>query len=372
MKRKILLIDDEANKGWEAILKHLLFKDDIVESVKDIDQAEELILRNSYDLIFLDLRFGEKDHNSSDITEFGGYQVLQKLRADFLSVNFATPIILFTASNKVWHINKMLDFGCDDYYIKEHPDTSIDEEFTRENTQRLKKTVLQLLNENKNRKAVHNLIVSINEKVEDSIKNKNIRFRIKDKLKIGYGTLFKNKTALEQNQLVFNNEQMSFIVFWSILEELSKDFFKDNWIKSGSFEGMMVGNTWEFPQTHKPFIKKDLNDESLLVGIKYDKQNRQYIDSSITIEKTDTKEYSFYSGRINLSLQINAVMLLYKGWDSNTASRLFNPLNDYRNRIDFIHSSTSTIFNELLTNSDRDEAFDKNIEILSFINTLLD
>jgi len=372
MKNKILLIDDEANKGWEAILKHLLFENDQVDSTTNITKAKDLIAENVYDLIFLDLRFGEKDHQTNRLEDFDGFKLLQKIKNEFLSKNFSTPIILFTASNKAWYINAMLDAGCDDFYIKEHPDTAYDEKFTKDNTKRLKSSVTGLLLENKNRKEIHNIIKSIIEKSENEIVTKNIKQRVSDKLKIGYGTLFRKLNSLEKNQLVFNNQEMAFIVFWSILEELSKDFFKDNWIKSGKFEGMMTGNNWTF-RNNIQFIEDKTKLDSggvLKSAIQWSPSKKTYVKSDLQIDSSD-KNYGFYSGKINLSLQIYAVMLLYKNWDADVAKKVFSELNNYRNKIDFIHSSTSSIFEKSLTSKNNNQGFIYNLRMLNFIEDLL-
>jgi len=58
--------------------------------------------------------------------------------------------------------------------------------------------------------------------------------------------------------------------------------------------------------------------------------------------------------------------------DPGLAFNLFDGLNKYRNEIDFIHSSVSSVFtSSLSSNQDNSNAFDKCIEILDFINILL-
>ena len=50
MEMNILIIDDEANNGWKEILKHLFFKNDNVESVIKLNNAE--IKRMNYKYAF--------------------------------------------------------------------------------------------------------------------------------------------------------------------------------------------------------------------------------------------------------------------------------------------------------------------------------
>jgi len=378
----ILLIDDEAENGWKQIIEKVLFNGELIHIAIDNDSAKEKLEQTVYDLIFLDLRFGEQDHLESDIKKFGGYKILkEQIRNSLYSVNFSTPVLIFTASNKIWNITEMLEAGADDYYIKEHPDTAYDLDFSRKNYFRLK-------GDNKDRKGiVHNLIEVgykrkeildkiklIIKKTNTEIEHPNIKNRIHEKLKIGYGILFRKTTQFEIENLLFNNEQLAFVVFWSILEEISKDSFKDNWIKNGSDAGEMVGNNWVL-KNGVTFIEdnriKNFGkiEGNLNVGLFW--ENGLYIPQNKIINH-DNVEIRYYTNKINLSLQLYAIIILGKGFSSQEAKNYFEPLNDFRNKIDFIHSSVNTIFNETLSNDiNKEKAFAKCNEILDFISKLL-
>ena len=53
---------------------------------------------------------------------------------------------------------------------------------------------------------------------------------------MGYAQLFQQQTILEKDILLAYNESMSFIIFWSILEEISKGFTKINETWNGRYE----------------------------------------------------------------------------------------------------------------------------------------
>ena len=130
---RILLIDDEAANGWKEVLEKILFNNEEINVALDISSAKIKLEESKYNLIILDLRFGESDHNTIDITTYGGYRVLKEfIRNDFYNLNYSTPVLLFTASNKVWNIFDMMEVGADDYYIKEHPDFA-DTDFSKKN-----------------------------------------------------------------------------------------------------------------------------------------------------------------------------------------------------------------------------------------------
>lgn len=146
--KKILLIDDEADKGWMPILKRVFVTsspDDFVviqEKVNGYDglspSSKTLLETSSFDLYLVDLRLGglaEEDVLNPD--DFSGMNVLRKIK----SLNQGNQVIIFTASNKVWNLKALLDAGADGYYMKESPEFGFTSEFSEENYQRFKEDV---------------------------------------------------------------------------------------------------------------------------------------------------------------------------------------------------------------------------------------
>lgn len=374
---KVILIDDEANNGWREIVEKVLFNNAPIEVALNAEEAKEKLNQSSYDLILLDLRFGEVDHANTRVEYFGGYTILkQYVRNSFDSLNFSTPVILFTASNKAWNIFEMLENGVDEFYIKEHPDTAMDLDFSRQNYKRLKTAVPELIAIGIRRKEVWNKILSIINYTKMNIDNSNIKIRIEEKLKIGYGLLFRNPTKVENELLLFNNEINAFIVFWSILEEIAKDSFKDNWIMAGSDEGKMHDNKWIL-RNGRRFVE-DLRvinygeiSGVVKVGLQWDKVKGRYLAQDTELSPSD-RNVPFYTGKLGLALQMYAVLLLGKNWPAEKAAGLLKPLNEYRNEIDFIHSSVTAIFTKQLAASQNDQnAYGKCIEVLNFIEEVV-
>lgn len=368
---KALLIDDEALKGWKEILEIVLFDKQTIEYATDYNGAKEKLHNNTYDIIFLDLRLNEKDHSEIDINAITGFKILTNLIRDkFSNRNFVTPVIILTASNKIWNINKMLEFGADEYYIKEHPESANNLEFSRQNYIRLKSNVAQLLEKGKKKRDIWLMLIEIQNLAETKIINRNIRKRVQEKLKIGYAILFRDISQIESKLLLFNNEAVAFIVFWSILEEIVKDFFKDRWIKIGEYEGQMVEDEWVL-RNGKHFIKNSLStDGELYVGITKNGSNG-YSATSHKIVDGDHR-IKHYTGKIELSRQVYAVMLLEKEWSTRKANNAFKTLNDYRNKTDFIHGSTSSIFSRnLSTNYNVANSESNCIKMLNFIYDIL-
>ncbi len=130
--KRILYIDDEANKGWASVLKKIFstssMHDFVVinEKVKDFDsfseEAKKVIENNSFDLYLVDLRLNGLDEDENlNTEEFSGIKVLKRIK----EINQGNQVIIFTASNKTWNLKSLLEYGADGYYLKESPEFNI-------------------------------------------------------------------------------------------------------------------------------------------------------------------------------------------------------------------------------------------------------
>ena len=129
---KFLLIDDLALSGWKSILEKAVIKqENNLDIALNYSEALDKI-KYEWDLIFLDIRLEESDHYIKNIEEFSGYKILKKIKEDFISINYSTPIILLTASSRIWNIDKFQDLGVNYFYIKEHPDLMFSQINSRE------------------------------------------------------------------------------------------------------------------------------------------------------------------------------------------------------------------------------------------------
>lgn len=146
--RKILLVDDEADKGWESVLRKIFstnLPDDFVvinEKVKDYDKftpkSKSIIENEHFDLYLIDLRLGGLEEDGIlKPDDFSGMKVMRKIK----SINPGNQVIIFTASNKVWNLKALLDAGADGYYMKESPEFAFTNEFSVQNYLRFKDDV---------------------------------------------------------------------------------------------------------------------------------------------------------------------------------------------------------------------------------------
>ncbi len=149
--KRILLIDDEADKGWEYVLKKLIItnEDDfsvIAHKAKDFNdfskEEREDIENGGYDLIFLDLRMnGSEEENVYKPEDFSGMKILKQIK----KIQKGVQVIMFTASNKAWNLKALLDEGADGYYIKESPEYKFSLGFSLANYDALRKNISDCL-----------------------------------------------------------------------------------------------------------------------------------------------------------------------------------------------------------------------------------
>lgn len=136
-QKKVLLIDDEADKGWEMVIRkwlHGASVDVVNNSVKNFEELPQDIKKkindSFYDLYLLDLRLlGTIEDNIYDTNDFSGMKVLKKIK----SINRGNQVIIMTASNKAWNMKALIDEGADGYYIKESPELQLPQSFSEAN-----------------------------------------------------------------------------------------------------------------------------------------------------------------------------------------------------------------------------------------------
>ncbi len=143
--KRILIIDDEAEKGWESVLKKLLASAEEIATIKEkvpnfktmTDDAKIHFL-SPWDLFILDLRLdGDAEEGIYDANDFSGAQILKLIKA----LNRGNQVIMFTASNKAWNYKALLNAGADGYYIKESPEFMFSREFSKANMYSFKRDV---------------------------------------------------------------------------------------------------------------------------------------------------------------------------------------------------------------------------------------
>lgn len=127
---KVLLIDDEATKGWESFYSSLFgyssrritFEDSGID-FKNIQTKEDVIVKIESkisffqpDVVLLDIRLIDSDFLKETLpTELTGLKILDKIK----EINKGIQVIIITASNKAWNFNLAKQKGANDFIIKD-------------------------------------------------------------------------------------------------------------------------------------------------------------------------------------------------------------------------------------------------------------
>ena len=245
--KRILLIDDEAEKGWKYVLSKMLNNriDVISEKVADYEslseESKKKITNNDYDLIFLDLRLnGIEEENVTKPEDFSGMKILSTIKNE---INGGIQVIMFTASNKAWNMKALLDAGADGYYIKESPEYAFPFEYSMENAGRLKDAInacfdrkylriiyskikklnnLMSFKDEVNKEIINRLLLSFS--LISNAESKKLQFN--DRLK-------EEKNKIQETKKLF---AYSFISLFDILELVNKIFIYSEKVKSDGRE----------------------------------------------------------------------------------------------------------------------------------------
>ncbi|MCF8306313.1 MAG: hypothetical protein K9I80_07755 [Ignavibacteriales bacterium] len=143
-KPSIVFVDDQANDGWAAIFQRIIYgktndKFSVIQPGKN-DSVNEIsklianrIVEKKADLLVLDLRLKGERGNLPEVNEISGALVLKTLKEQRITC----PILIMSASNKIWSYKKTLNLGASAYWIKEGLDDTTDVDYTIENYLRL-------------------------------------------------------------------------------------------------------------------------------------------------------------------------------------------------------------------------------------------
>jgi CheY-like chemotaxis protein len=124
---KVLLIDDEAEKGWYEIFSFLL--DDLNEIYTDylcldfnslstdeiIDKAVDKILTDDFDVVFLDFRLNPSDFKKTKYDEITSIKIINEIK----KINQGIQVIIFSATNKVWNLQALQERQVDGFIFKD-------------------------------------------------------------------------------------------------------------------------------------------------------------------------------------------------------------------------------------------------------------
>lgn len=267
---KILLIDDEVEKGWGIIFKHICKNKLFYSFGKDFKSwNKSKIIENSLkeieiaDVVILDLRLHDDDFEAININEISGFQILKKIK----EYNKGIQVIVFSATNKIWNLLELQkdNFIIDGFILKESPQNSVDSNFTKNSI---------------------NNIYDIIEHCLDRSHLKNL-----------YNRLIEIKNNLNKLTEIYNNTFLSEI---QVLLDQSFDMHynaKDD--KQNAYAYVTLYMIIEI--INKEFVEEDKDKYWCIDGEKLEKWKK--IDEKIHYEKSDEKSRSEANKILGIAIQ---------------------------------------------------------------------
>lgn len=221
---KIILIDDNADRGWHRALQ-IIFGNVIVHSKTTFRDATTVNF-SDYDLILLDLRL------PTDITALSplianGYELIKQIKSNQASLS--VPLIVFTASQKAKTLDTILQLGADAMYTKEYIDYAKEESL--ENYLELLSTINFQLEKAETLRKYWSAIQTMQTSFLPEIVDRGsiiLKKRIIERLEMFYGLLKKNfeQSRFNHDKFHFSSDVLSYITLWSILNEIQECYFE--------------------------------------------------------------------------------------------------------------------------------------------------
>lgn len=142
---KVLLIDDEAEKGWYEVLAFLLgdlnniytdflgvdFKN--LSSDEIIEKSIDKIFTDDIDVVILDFRLNPSDFEKIKSDEITSIKLLKELK----KINPGIQVIIFSATNKAWNLQALQDAQADGFIFKDGSKNNFDSESTKKGVESL-------------------------------------------------------------------------------------------------------------------------------------------------------------------------------------------------------------------------------------------
>ncbi len=124
---KVLLIDDEVEKGWGELFSYILndinniYFDYLGDGFKSISNEQivqialKKIIADDINIVILDFRLNSTDFSQSDTNQITSIKLLKEIK----KINPGIRVIIFSATNKIWNLQFLQDAGADGFVIKD-------------------------------------------------------------------------------------------------------------------------------------------------------------------------------------------------------------------------------------------------------------
>ncbi|MBR5352491.1 MAG: hypothetical protein IK126_02170 [Bacteroidales bacterium] len=151
---KVLLVDDEADKGWYEIFCNIIYDkngfdffyldDELDGKGQDeiITIVHNKVIDEDIDIVLLDFRLLLSDFSVKKAEQVTGMRILK----DIKHINPGIQVIVISATNKVWNLRELQKAGADGFVLKESPVDNVDNNYTIRNIESFIKELTDAVN----------------------------------------------------------------------------------------------------------------------------------------------------------------------------------------------------------------------------------
>lgn len=296
---KVLLVDDEADKGWESIFRYILttvnqidleildvdYKNTTQENL--IEKAMDIVRIKNIDLVLLDFRLLSIDAEQNKIVEKTSVRLLDKIKNTY---NKGVQVIFFSATNKLWNLQKLQELDSDGFILKESINNSMDIQFSKRNIE----NALDLIKQSLRMKYLKRVCEKFDEIRALSKNNPELNDffkKIENDLEISYNLL----TNTWRHQKYFN---YAYLQLFLIIER----FVNENKV---------------FVEGNKSYVVRQ-NGQNKLVQEKLEENDvKNYIRYSKGIYEEGEEIKNEPQGRLGTYFKVSAVLIHKYGNDSS-------------------------------------------------------
>jgi len=216
---KILYIDDEVEKGWDIIFRKICtlkryesigndFKN--LDSSRIVESAITKVNEFNPDVIILDFRLHDDDFENISPENVTGYKILKSIK----EINKGIQVIILSATNKIWNLLELQKAGADGFILKESPQLSVEEGYSKNAITKIYKTI----NESLSKKYLKEIFSNI-----DDYKSKLSEIHFKDEL-IGQFAIFWEMLVKAETKEDF---AYTYISLYMIIEIVNKHYLAE-------------------------------------------------------------------------------------------------------------------------------------------------
>jgi CheY-like chemotaxis protein len=329
---RILLIDDEASKGWEGYYsslfsnssKKIKFEDSGID-FKNIYTTEDIVTKVELkvsdfkpDVVLLDLRLLDSDFLKETLpNELTGLKVLKKIK----EINKGIQVIITTASNKAWNFNLAKQKGAYDFIIKdgfEDPKKAISKFITTIEISSKRAGFLKVIDQKLS--DIKSLIISNyhfkdkdnDEQKSEEIKEDKIRMRMFSNLEIAFELMdLSYKIPDKDKYLAYSYLQLFLLI---------EDFVNPDYSEKL--------NPVLFKESEEVFVSHSLKQICIIQNKNGKKYTRLKFEKKYKIDGNLLE----FERRIDTNFFVSSI-LIYKYGNPNSSVRGWTSVNNVRNDV---------------------------------------